>query len=104
MQDCKYDYTEENGGPIEIKCEKAATAEAGYGRTIYIGNHTKVPMYLHGIRLLTYSNTNNESAGVADVTFEAEDEDVPMYNLQGVQVDENYKGVVIKNGKKYINR
>lgn len=61
-------------------------------------------MYLHGIRLLTYSNTNNESAGVADVTFEAEDEDAPMYNLQGVQVDENYKGVVIKSGKKYINR
>ena len=26
------------------------------------------------------------------------------YNLYGVKVNGNYKGVVIKNGKKFINR
>ena len=25
-----------------------------------------------------------------------------MFDLIGVEVDENYKGIVIKNGKKYI--
>lgn len=44
-----------------------------------------------------------EVGGVETITI-AEDENAPIYNLQGVQVDENYKGVVIKNGKKYINR
>ena len=46
-----------------------------------------------------------ETSGIEDVTVApAEDENAPMYNLQGVQVDENYKGIVIKNGKKFINR
>lgn len=44
-----------------------------------------------------------ETGGIEDVTV-AEDENAPMYNLQGVQVDENYKGIVIKNGKKYLNK
>lgn len=43
------------------------------------------------------------TAGIEDVTV-AEDGNAPMYNLQGVQVDENYKGIVIKNGKKYLNK
>lgn len=53
-----------------------------------------------------YSNVDLNSkpdAGIEDVTV-AEDENAPMYNLQGVQVDENYKGIVIKNGKKYLNK
>ena len=44
-----------------------------------------------------------ETAGVANIAV-AESENAPMYNLQGVQVDENYNGVVIKNGKKFINK
>jgi pectate lyase len=28
--------------------------------------------------------------------------DNKIYNLLGVEVDENYKGIVIKNGQKYI--
>ncbi|MCM1331717.1 MAG: hypothetical protein NC248_03810 [Bacteroides sp.] len=45
------------------------------------------------------------TGGIEDVTVApVEDENAPMYNLQGVQVDENYKGIVIKNGKKFINR
>ncbi len=43
-----------------------------------------------------------ETAGIVNVN--AAEENAPIYNLQGVQVDENYKGIVIKNGKKYINK
>ncbi len=50
-----------------------------------------------------YIEVVGSTGGVEDITV-ADDENAPMYNLQGVQVDENYKGVVIKNGKKYINR
>lgn len=32
------------------------------------------------------------------------DEDAPIYNLMGVKVDKSYKGIVIKNGKKYVQR
>ena len=28
----------------------------------------------------------------------------PIYNLAGQQVDKDYKGIVIVNGKKYLNR
>lgn len=32
------------------------------------------------------------------------DDDAPMYNIYGVRVDSSYKGLVIKNGKKFILR
>ena len=32
------------------------------------------------------------------------DANAPIYNLLGVQVDSNYKGVVIQNGKKFIQK
>ena len=32
------------------------------------------------------------------------DNDAPMYNLAGQRVGKNYKGVVIQNGKKFINK
>ena len=47
--------------------------------------------------------TYDSNSGIAEVTV-AEEENAPMYNVLGVQVDENYKGIVIKNGKKFINK
>ena len=41
--------------------------------------------------------------GIENVQF-AENENAPMYNLAGQQVDKNFKGVVIQNGKKFINK
>ena len=34
----------------------------------------------------------------------AQPNDGVLYNLAGQKVDANYKGVVIKNGKKFLNR
>lgn len=73
------------------------------------GTFTLVPgkyvFYRRGSTMRIYGMTwvANTSAGVENITA-AEDENAPIYNLQGVQVDENYKGIVIKNGKKYINK
>ncbi len=35
---------------------------------------------------------------------EDENKDENIYNLNGLRVDKSYKGIVIKNGKKYLNR
>ncbi len=42
------------------------------------------------------------AAAVEGVAVDAVD--APAYNLLGVQVDSNYKGLVIKNGKKFVQK
>lgn len=44
-----------------------------------------------------------DPAGITAVT-ESEKVDGPVYNLAGQRVDKNYKGVVIQNGKKFMNK
>lgn len=56
-----------------------------------------------------YSNTvsryyGEDPTGIDNVTTGAASTDAPMYNLSGQRVDKGYKGVVIQNGKKRINR
>jgi hypothetical protein len=46
----------------------------------------------------------DSSVGIEDiVVFEPKSNGV-IYNLAGQIVDENYKGIVIKDGKKYLNK
>lgn len=40
--------------------------------------------------------------GINNITTEAADADAPVYNLSGQRVGKNAKGVLIKNGKKYV--
>ncbi len=42
--------------------------------------------------------------GIQSVAVEAAAENAPAYNLAGQQVTSAYKGVVLKGGKKYINK
>lgn len=45
------------------------------------------------------------SAGIENIIAgEVENADAPVYNVLGQRVNENYKGLVIKNGKKYIQK
>ncbi len=44
------------------------------------------------------------SAGISSATAGSVKADGKMYNLSGQQVDKSYKGVVIVNGKKYLNK
>lgn len=44
------------------------------------------------------------SSGIADITVDAAPQSNVIYNFQGQIVDENYKGFVIKNGKKYLQK
>lgn len=40
--------------------------------------------------------------GILDASLDAADDNAPAYNLQGVRVGNNYRGMVIKGGKKYM--
>ena len=43
-------------------------------------------------------------SGVNTVIAEQADENAPVYNLAGQRVNKNYKGVVIQNGRKMIQK
>ena len=53
-----------------------------------------------------YIVLDGEATGIANVDVNANDnfDNAPMYNLAGQRVTTSYKGVVIVNGKKYINK
>ena len=42
--------------------------------------------------------------GIADINADVNDTYAPAYNLAGQRVNANAKGLVIKNGKKYVNK
>lgn len=47
---------------------------------------------------------NVDPAGVEGIAADLVEKDSKIYNLMGVQVDENYKGIVIRNGKKFVQK
>ena len=49
------------------------------------------------------SFTPGGTEGINDITTDV-DKNAPKYNLAGQRVDNNYKGVVIQNGKKFMNK
>ncbi|MBQ0063916.1 MAG: hypothetical protein KBS94_07885 [Prevotella sp.] len=56
-----------------------------------------------------YTFTPGGTSGIEDIIVEKstaveKKADNRMFNLQGVQVDKNYKGVVIMNGKRFLQR
>jgi len=76
-------------------------SKPGEKRAVVFYNYMKSsPLYVHGIRVLTYTNTS----GVADIIADGEDTNAPTYNVLGVRVDPAAKGIVIRNGHKYVNR
>lgn len=82
----------------------------------YGANPDKVEVSLPNLSQVTFINTGEQvcfilevtygtaNSGIQNVTATPALEDGVRYNLQGIRVDENYKGIVIMNGKKYLNR
>ena len=46
---------------------------------------------------------NGATAGVKNITVD-KNVDAPAYNVAGQRVNDAYKGIVVKNGKKYLNK
>ena len=51
-----------------------------------------------------YEFTTGGEAGINDITVDAADENAPIYNLAGQRVTKATKGILIQNGKKFINK
>ena len=57
-----------------------------------------------GVKGLVDAIIDGESVtGIQNLTIDVDD-NAPMYNLKGERVDANYRGVVIKAGKKTIQK
>lgn len=66
----------------------------------------KLVNYNNKIPQVTYSSIyslNGVVSGVANITVD-ENVDAPAYNVAGQRVNDAYKGIVVKNGKKYLNK
>lgn len=64
-----------------------------------------------GLRLSGYDVTftklaikSTETDGISNVAVQTNNANAPMYNLAGQKVGKSYKGVVIQNGKKFVNK
>lgn len=59
----------------------------------------------HGILVKKISVGTFETASIrSSIVAEQFNPNAPIYNLSGQQVDQSYKGVVIQNGKKFVQR
>lgn len=46
----------------------------------------------------------NEATGINKIENDSNSSNMPVYNLAGQRVNNSYKGIVIKEGKKYLNK
>ena len=86
-----------NGGTGEFQSleENGATIPAGKA---YLNLTTL------GVKVLRIAVVDGEATGVEAVEAAEAKADGVIYNLNGQVVDKNFKGIVIKNGKKYFNK
>lgn len=69
------------------------------GKSYYLFN-PKSQVGLYGFEF-----TAAGQSGIADIIAdETLDENAPIYNVYGQRVNKDYKGVLIQNGKKFLNR
>lgn len=124
-------YTEEKNGnltntPISDsgsqKYQFISTAPGNYLKYLKSGSTSKFPgfrayFYFPGWsaeennKLHSPTDTNNSkvflfvegsTTGISDIRTDENNNDGRIYNLAGQVVDESYKGIVIKNGRKYL--
>lgn len=66
----------------------------------------KLVNYKNNTPQVTYSSVyslNGVVSGVSNITVD-KNVDAPAYNVAGQRVNDAYKGIVVKNGKKYLNK
>lgn len=72
--------------------------------TYYFYIHDKANNYNSPLGVVTFDTTT----GVEDITiednYETDELDAPVYNIYGQRVDSSYRGIVIRNGRKYVQK
>lgn len=92
-----YGFTTKDGVSGFVRVAKNVAVPLGKGYLQLTGNTAAAPVF--------YSiNIGGGTTGIGQVEVEKATENGAIYNLAGQRVDASYKGVVIKNGKKYVNK
>lgn len=92
-----YGFTTKDGVSGFVRVAKDVAVPLGKGYLQLTGNTDAAPVF--------YSiNIGGGTTGIGQVEVEKAAENGAIYNLAGQRVDASYKGVVIKNGKKYVNK
>lgn len=63
-----------------------------------------LPEGVSAARVSKFNYIEKGTDGICDIIVDNADADAPMYNVLGQRVNADYKGLVIKNGKKFINK
>ncbi len=101
MADDAVELVKETGSFTEKRMYKMASAKfdaTGKNMAFQIGCNGKI-LHLYHVTI----EGEPASAGIANV-IATESAEGPAYNLLGVQVDDTYKGIVVKNGKKFVQK
>lgn len=92
-----YGFTTKDGVSGFVRVAKDVAVPLGKGYLQLTGNTAAAPVF--------YSiNIGGGITGIGQVEVEKATENGAIYNLAGQRVDASYKGVIIKNGKKYVNK
>ena len=94
----KFTLNEKNENIIAAKSNGIVTFNVAEGGTYYVfAAGTKMGFY--GFKYVTGTST-----GISDIQAPKSSKDGATFNLLGQKVASNAKGIVIKNGKKFINK
>lgn len=90
-------YFYDNGKFTSSDQIKAGDVVVVYGKLVNYNNNT--PQVTNS----SIYSLNGVVSGVDNITVD-ENFDAPAYNVAGQRVNDAYKGIVVKNGKKYLNK
>lgn len=91
-----------NGKILSLSLKAASKDVSGIGKISGIGMTSagSVSLELNNIEEVSFVIGEGDGQGINDI--QAADATAPAYNLQGVRVNNNAKGVIIREGKKMI--
>lgn len=94
-----------DGETVEL-AEDNTLAEKFYGYVNFdVKANSTYYLYMKGSKMSFYGFifTTSGTTGISDLTADKADANAPVYNLAGQRVSKDTKGILIQNGKKFIN-
>ena len=96
-------FSDENGGENSATFSDQTFSDKVYGTAQFeVKAGSKYYIFCTGSKLGFGGFTFPASAATGISSLKVANENCAIYNLAGQQVDKNYKGVVIQNGKKFV--
>lgn len=94
-----------NGTKTEVTTIPCVANELDCKTIEYKGEAGTIYLYSQsgGINIYDIKYTPETSTGISDLTADKADANAPVYNLVGQRVSKGTKGILIQNGKKFIN-